>query len=554
VAPAAIVAVAIGVPLLVRLAAGSFGLPQIDDWGFYRVAATLMHGDGIHFIGWGPMLMVGHLFWALPFFALLGTSVAAAQWSGMVASAIALTAAYSLFSRFLDRRTALFGTAVLAAFPVFALLNTTYMTDVTALAAQLVCLALGVRALDTSGPRRTRLLAGSLAVGFLGFAIREPSVAAPLAVIAGHAVAARRDGRSIVPLAAALAALVAGCAALWAWRQGLPGDQAGGVPGSGGHVPGFSINNGALIGGSVFLTLGLAVAPALVFRGRAVAHALRRPAFAAIAALVVVAALADALKFHGRITVFPGGSLIHGVVRQGADPGLFPVPVWGVLLAVAALAGAALAVILLQSAFASAGAARRDSRSAFAPRTWTLIVFGTIAGVMIFGRAASEDHLWDRYLLPLLPAVVLLVLATGRQRPGAWKGGLAALAGMALVAVLYVGNSASFSAASWHASERLVAAGYPPTEVDGSLEWVGYHYHGVAGGTVPGGAFSRAPLSIHIWQFPRSGNCAMVSQRRLGEPWLKYLGSQPYRTSFGLGERRLWLYRNEHACSRGDIR
>src|SRR5690242_16565208 len=188
-AVAGVVAAGVGVPLIVTLSTGAFGLPHVDDWAYFRTDATLFHTGHVQLVGLGPMTLVGHLLWGLPFLAILGTSVAAVHWAGTVASAIGLWAAYVLFRRFVPKPFALFGTAVLAAWPVFAGLSTTFMTDNTALAAQLVCLALGVTALDRTGPTRTRMLAGSLAAGFLGFAIREPSIAAPLAVLAGHAVA-----------------------------------------------------------------------------------------------------------------------------------------------------------------------------------------------------------------------------------------------------------------------------------------------------------------------------------------------------------------------------
>jgi uncharacterized membrane protein len=124
------------------------------------------------------MRLVGHLVWSLPFLWLFGVSLETLH-AGQ--AALGLVLSYLVLRRFLSTGLALLGTALVAVFPGYTLLATSYMTDTTAFAAQTGCLLLGLVALERPGRARGLLLL-SLGVGLYGYTIREPALAAPLSV------------------------------------------------------------------------------------------------------------------------------------------------------------------------------------------------------------------------------------------------------------------------------------------------------------------------------------------------------------------------------------
>jgi Dolichyl-phosphate-mannose-protein mannosyltransferase len=548
----AVVATVIGIPLVLSVVLGAFSIPQSDDWAFYRVASGLVDSGEIQLINLGPMVLLGHLAWGAPFLAVLGTSITAAHVAGTVASAIAVLAAYGLFRRFLSPPTAVFATATFGAAPVLAMLSTSYMTDGTMLAAQLVCVLLGIAALDSDGNRRLLLLTASMAVGFLAFSIREPGIAAPLAVLAGHAVAARRSGRSLRPLAASLAVLGIACVALWEWRQGLAGSQAGGIPGAGGYSPSLSATRAANGSLQLYFALALAVVPAIALRWRLLSVVLRHRVALGAAAVVALAGAANLIRGGAGSDLMPGNYVTaHGLQLQpmDAEP-LLSSAGWSTLLAATLVAGTGLAGFLALRTLQAASGLTQRRFPALSPSSWTLLVFALVSSALVFGRAATTDPLYDRYLLPIVPPLLVLLLAERSPRP-AWVAGTAALLLVGVVAIVYASATSSRAAATWQAAQELVASGHTPTEVDAGYEWIGLHYPGSVGGGTDADERRLAPRPDWMTSFfPRAGNCAIVSARRLTEPWLRPLGTRSY--GYMLGTRELWLYRNTRPCgSRG---
>src|SRR4029453_16557409 len=130
----------------------------------------------------------------------------------------AVISAFALSRQFLSPWRAAMAASLALVFPGYLAYATSYMTDTPTLAAQIGCLALGVRALR-SRPVRVEVLTVGVVVGFLGFSIREFAIAAPITVLIA-AMWAEPRRRSIWTVAAAF---ICGCAALYLVKLSLPG-------------------------------------------------------------------------------------------------------------------------------------------------------------------------------------------------------------------------------------------------------------------------------------------------------------------------------------------
>lgn len=148
-----VVTVVVGASLLSSALTGSLDIPHNDDWAYSRVALDLARTGELRLVGWTPSSLIGHVLWAQPFLSLFGTTLRVLHFAQAVAAAVGLLCSFVVMRRLLRFRDALLGTVIIAAFPGYALLSTSYMTDTTAFAAQMVCLATGLAALDRPRPR-----------------------------------------------------------------------------------------------------------------------------------------------------------------------------------------------------------------------------------------------------------------------------------------------------------------------------------------------------------------------------------------------------------------
>jgi 4-amino-4-deoxy-L-arabinose transferase-like glycosyltransferase len=79
------------------------------------------------------MSLVGHLLWGLPFLEVFGANLRALHLGQALAGAIGILCTFLVARHFLPDRRAAAVSALVAAFPSYALLSTSYMTDTTAL-------------------------------------------------------------------------------------------------------------------------------------------------------------------------------------------------------------------------------------------------------------------------------------------------------------------------------------------------------------------------------------------------------------------------------------
>jgi hypothetical protein len=550
-----IVVVAVGGPLASGIATGAIAIPHNDDWAFSRIAFGLADHGELNLVGWNQMTLVGHLLWAIPFLAVFGTSLETLHAAQAVAAAAGLVLAFFVLRHAVPVGFALLGTVLLAIFPGYALLATTYMTDTTAFAAQMGCLLLGLIAIDRG--RHAHLLLGlSLAVGLFAYTIREISLAAPLAVLAGWYLKSA-DARAKRETGALVAAVLALAAGFFVWRHSLPGDEE---PWLIGDAPTYERVADVV---RAYFTTGFALLPALILM---LARVPRRPvsrwqAGAALTAFVV-GAFVLARDVGGPLTLFAGNALTRVGAVDVALPGrpvLFPRTIWAAMTVAALFAGVLLAAFVARAVEEAVrrrgvGANLPDSKDGALRAVRIVIAVYLVLTVALLGlrAAAGTSGLYDRYLWGVALAVLILVAtslgSSGREPRIARFAAAGAAAAITLVSTAIVLEDNASSAARWHAGERWVERGVPATSVDAGFEWMGWHYpHLVAHPT--GAAGWRDPATwYNVLEFPAASNCVVMSFAPLRESWLELVDVRRYRAFLLWGEHRVFVYRNPPAC------
>jgi hypothetical protein len=101
-------------------------------------------------------------------------------------------------------------------------------------------------------------------------------------------------------------------------------------------------------------------------------------------------------------------------------------------------------------------------------------------GLLVFsllqvGLLCLTQPVYDRYVLVVLPFALLRVAPRrGEGRPR-WWAGLAALVVTAALSMALVHDWLSWNVVRWSLGRQAVANGIPATDVEGGLEWDGWH-------------------------------------------------------------------------------
>ncbi len=468
------------------LARSALGIPRNDDWSYLLTTFRFAEHGRWYGQEWIGKTFVAQALVGAPLVRIFGRDVTVLHLAVAAAGVVGLLGVVDLARRCLDPARARFVGLVTAATALWAILVVTFMTDVPALVLSTWCLALGVRSIGSERLRRGTFVA-ALALGAAAVGIRDYAVVAPLVVV-GVAGWARRDraDRRVVMLGAA--ATLAGAAALIAWTRGLPGwapntpvaPDAGVVVTAGRLALGFGV------------LLGILVAPAVVRAGPVgiVRAAWRTSSTASIVVGITVGAplLVAAIVRWGTSAAWGPGNL----VRPEGPPGLDTAAgTWRPDLIgdgprlVVALVGVASATVLALAVVAAWGPARRALRDPRRDRVAGALVVGLTAVLVPATAVASASTEWsvafDRYLLPAVAPVAILVLLVG-ERVGApigrstitarWAGSVAL--GIAFgFGWLLAADGAAMDAARWRVTERA-AARFGLDAVDGGFEWTDF--------------------------------------------------------------------------------
>ena len=414
VAPLALLALAWLAAILIIDPRGS--MVFIDDWAYRRSAAELALTGTFAPHPWSAANILGHTVWGAAFVRVLGDQPMAYTASTLVLGYLGGAALYLWLRQVgTGRALALFAAGCLLANPIYLALSVTFMTDVPYAAVQTLALLLLGTALASGRPL---LAAAGWVVAVFALSWRQVALAIPLAMAIARLVTAPRRvavlGLAILPVLAFLvlqrgyeASLAA--AGITPLQFNFNAEEIGQL--LRGPVARLAV---AAALGLVYalLYLGLFGLPVIIIAYAAMARGLGRRAPALHAAVLAATAGVAGLMFF----VFGDPMPLWGDVfgRWGLGPDHHhPEPpfVWSVGLTLASAAGGfmGLSVLILRLVQIWRGD-RRDA----------VIIHLTLAfavGLALYAPIPVMPSRFDRYILPILPCLFLVLLAVPRGEP-----------------------------------------------------------------------------------------------------------------------------------------
>lgn len=467
-------------------------VPVGDDWFYARTVQLLVDGEGFHILDATVVTLVLPALWGALFAVVFGTSFVVLRWSTLTLVAGGGVAVYALCRTLgVGRRSAALAAAVVLFDPLAYVLGNSFMSDAPFTAVLAVAAFLYVRGLAVTGERpRTVVLASAAAAA--AFLVRQQGALIPIAVVLHLLVLGRvkfdRAGLWTVARVAGLPALTG--VAYLAWLRlvhGVPASQDMFVEEVRFLFEPSMVDLAARLVVIGFVYSGLFALPvALVaFMGlpRALASLPRRAAPVAVAStLVIVLGVAWFSREDQRMPY---------VEQYLTEWGLGPADLVGgrpivlghrllALLTVACALAAVSATVLV--ARAVAGGPRRLGAGGAA--LLLSILAGQAAGMvppsLHFQNpvpAAVLVPTLDRYLLPLLPLVVCLVVwSTADLRVPSWPAWVLT-AGLAVFAVAGTHDFLVFQRSVFQLAAAAERDGVPVSRLDAGAQWDAAHLY-----------------------------------------------------------------------------
>jgi hypothetical protein len=488
-------------PALVASHYGALDIPRADDWSYLLTLFHWVDSGKLTFNGWVSMTLVGQIAITAPLAAITGRDITAIHLFTALIGLVGLVAVVVVGRQVGRTSWGVLVAATIAVGPIWGPLAPTFMTDIPTFTVEMLAVAAACAAFRRR-PLSLGWFAVSMAIGFLGVSIRQYAIVPPLAIalIGICMVFGDRDWKRMRALVAISALCGVASLALVAWWSGLP-DSKSLSP----TLPDVHSISAMLIKDAGFLRLvGLLIIPVIVFAGPV---AIARRAWHASASLTVLlgtltTAWLAAMYLHVPKTPFAGAyvtrdGVLSNFVIAGKRPDLVPSEVYGLFILVGSIGG--ILIVLAAVPFVADLPRRYRERELIAITD----PLAAVLGLTVVGFAAAYSlvvvtglPVYDRYALPLLPLVGLLVLrstrvvhpadATDGSDPAAAPvpapadrsrvvGAGIAIVLLAVVGLVYTADSASFDGTRWKLDEAVVGKGYAPTEIAGGAEWLGYH-------------------------------------------------------------------------------
>lgn len=476
--------------------AGEFALN--DDWVYALAVRSILDTGRFALPSPAAANVIAQAYWGALFCLPFGFSFTALRISTLVFGGIGVLALYLLLREFgAHRRIALLGALTMAVNPLYLGMAASFMTDVPFTSLVTVSLWLYVR-----GARREDAvsLGGAFVLAFAAIFVRQFALVLPLAFGVAH-IARKGTGRRA--LAIAVLPFVLGIAlqlayAHWLIATGrtpvIPAPLSNLLP----RMPlrfVLRAGNAAL---KILPYLGLCVAPFLAYlvlarRWWAQADGWRPSSSWRLVALLSVglmAALVASRKIVpafdniltstglGPLTLRDTYLLQSNQLRISA----MTTELWLVATALGACAAVLVGLALVPMLASLARNLRcREWRRAAWPQLLMFTVVGSYTGGLLL--FANSEALFDRYLLPLIPPLMaLLLMQTGDAWPVRerfWR-----VLPCCLLLVLYAAFSMSvthdylaWNRARSRATEFLMQAGVTPHQIDGGYEFNGWYLY-----------------------------------------------------------------------------
>lgn len=490
-------------------------VPMSDDWVYTRAVERLVEDGVLEIPDRAVANLVFQIVWGAVFATVFGLSFGVLRVSSVVLTALGAVAVYGLARELeVDRRRAALAAAVYLFNPLGFVLSFSFMTDAVFTPLTVIAAYFYARGIRRGDAGRRAVLAGSVAAS-CAFLVRQQGLLVPVAVLtflaATRRLSADRAGLRRVGEVALVPALTAG--AFYAWlvfAHGIPasqGDFAGDVVGSGPSEIWVFLGRLAFIevmyAGFFVLPLALLALPRLVPRlagfGRRALWA--AAAWGAVLAAGLVVFSGDRRMPYAAHFLTRGGLGPNDLIGDRPDLGA----AWVFDLFTLACALAAAAVGLAVARFVGhrqlpgrAGAGLVVSLAAWQAIGAVLPSFHfrdwTTPGV---GRQLASSPSLDRYLLPLLPlCVCLLVWALHGERLNRAVAS-ALVATFAVVSAAGTRDALVLQRETWALAREARAEGVPADKLDAGAAWDGYFMNDASVGSPL--RTTDAPWWIEVW-------------------------------------------------------
>jgi len=437
----------------------------------------------MEFNNWVSMSLLGQLWIAAPIAAIWGHATTIVQTQTAILGSIGL-----LCVLWLGRRLGLsWGLAALAALtiavsPLWMVLSTTYMTDVPSFTFSLAALLVATIALQRR-PISMPLLLLALALATYSVLIRQYAIVPLIAIVLAGFLATARARRRNATITLVIACVISFLALVvfFIWWSHVP-DAKSITP----TLPSARNLRTTFIKGAGFVRLsGLLLAPVLIYCGpvRIIkrSYASSKSLSIAIGAGVALWEAVTATRYLS--SQFVGNYIIRDgtlsiAVLPGQRPDVIPGPFWGLCVLVSSI----LAVLLLMATIPSIVEmwSKIKNRELFyvdpVTSMLSLTIFGFSAAYTI--AMVTGVQVYDRYALPAIPIIALLLIRATKPRPDRSR---IALTSVTLIALLLLGasfaiDSASFDGGRWRLAAQVAEEnGWRPIRVNGGFEWVNFH-------------------------------------------------------------------------------
>ena len=520
--------------VLAAFAASAFVVPTLmpvattDDWGYTRSVEILLDEGRLTVLPAVAATAVFQILWGALFGSVFGMSLGIMRVATVVIVALGAAGLYALIRDLgVTRGRAALGTAVYLFNPLTFSLAFTYMTDpyfTSLLIISTACYVHGIRALPTAGDDDADdarpgvmmagnpwILAGSFVAG-LAFLTRQQGALIPVGVAlfllcAGHLWPARswranlRKVGLLLSVGGLTALMLVGYYAWLRFANDVPTVQENflrsaldlGWAGAWTLFRNISYIQLAYLG---ILTLPLVLPAAVglrrVLRSMSVSGWV---AFWVLQAtlLVGVASLWSLDRFMPYIGQFVGWSGIGPPDVLGSRPLLMEMGLrrW---LTAASVLGGVLLLAILASRIGSARSVLR-SRAGLVVAMLAVQVVGILPPSFQY---INRGYSLDRYLLPLVPLTIVLVLWALRDRRLFQPLGWAMIAGVAVFSVMGTRDYLVYLDAVWDYARYANGLGITNEQLDAGAAWDGYHLYTYG---LENGIRSRTPSGGPWWVY-----------------------------------------------------
>jgi 4-amino-4-deoxy-L-arabinose transferase-like glycosyltransferase len=536
--------------VLAVFAAAAFVVPTLapvattDDWGYSRSVEILYHDGDLKVFPVVAATAVFQIVWGWLFALLFGMTLGVMRLSTVVMVALGALALYGLLRELgVGRGRSALGVAVYLFNPLTFILAYTFMTD-PHFASLLIMSTLGyVRGLRHDRRASWATVAGSAVAG-LAFLTRQQGALIPLAVVLFLLLAGRlRPNRAGVAVFVRIVAIPAvATVGYYLWLRSfndVPDVQQGF----------FAEAKAVGLGGAWRLTRHLAFI-ALVYLGffalpiaAAAIPSLRRviatmnPAgwllFAVwegvlIAGLAIYGLQGKRMPYIGQ---FAGTGGLGPPDVLGSRPRLLDGPMRDNITVVCAVAAILLALLLCRSLRNLASPDHAKAGLILAVALWQ--VAGVIPPSFHYIR---RGYSLDRYLLPLLPLGICLLLRAVRDlrivHPVAWL----IVAGYAVYSIAGTRDYLVYMNTVWSLGRDANAAGIANVNLDAGSAWDGYHLYtygldnGITKGRTKNGPwwvyfYAKATDSTYVVTAKPGAGSRVILTRNVST----WLGDKPFR-------------------------